>query len=201
MGLLIDKGPDGDKMLFLQISAGSEQAFKTYFDLHKFQLFKVAFRLTKQQDIAEEITQDVFLSLWVSRRHLAKVTDPVAYLYRILLNKTAGYLKKEANQRRIVEAARLQYKTSDMNITEQTVDSNESLRLIERALDQLPPQQKNVYRLSQQQGLSNDEIASQLHISPHTVRSHLAKATAFIRNFLRDRAVITYVIAGCIVIH
>ncbi|MGJ7030516.1 RNA polymerase sigma factor [Niabella hirudinis] len=197
----MNKEPNSDRVLFQQIGAGNEQAFKTYFDLHKFQLFKVALRLTKLQDIAEEITQDVFLSLWISRKHLAKVEDPAAYLYRVLLNKTAAYLKKEANQRRIIAAAQLQYRVPGTNTTEQTVDSNESLRLIEKALDQLPPQQKNVYRLSQQQGLSNDEIALQLHISPHTVRSHLAKATEFMRNFLRERAVIAYVIAGCIFIH
>lgn len=196
---LTDKEPDNEKVLFRQISTGNEQAFRACFDLHKVALFKVAFRLTKQQDIAEEITQDVFLGLWISRQHLARVADPVAYLYRILLNKTSAYLKKEANQRRIIEAARLQYQA--VNTTEQTIDSNESLRLIEKALNQLPPQQKNVYRLSQQQGYSNEEIAGLLHISPHTVRSHLSKATEFIRNFLKDSAIISYVLAGCIVIH
>jgi len=197
----IDKGPDNDQVLFRRISTGCEQAFKTCFDLHRTALFRVAFRLIKQRDIAEEMIQDVFLSLWISRQHLAKVADPVAYLYRILLNKTVTYLKKEANQRRIIEAARLLYKSSGINTTEQTIDSNESLRLIEKALGQLPPQQKNVYRLSQQQGLSNDEIAGLLHISPHTVRSHLSKATEFIRNFLKDSAVVTYVLTGCIIIH
>ncbi|MBO9591949.1 MAG: RNA polymerase sigma-70 factor [Niabella sp.] len=193
---LMDRGPDGAQVLFQQICAGNEQAFKTCFDLHKAELFKVAFRLTKLQDIAEEIVQDVFMSLWISRRHLAKVKDPVAYLYRILLNKTAAYLKNEANQRRIIKAAALQYRQADVNTTEQTVDSNESLRLIERVLDQLPPQQKIVYKLSQQEGLSNDEIAARLQISPHTVRSHLSKATTVVRTMLKDRAIITYLITG-----
>ncbi|MFT3946674.1 MAG: sigma-70 family RNA polymerase sigma factor [Agriterribacter sp.] len=186
---------NNDAALFRRISAGDEPAFREYFDLHKVELFKVIIRLTKSQAITEEIIQEIFIGLWVSRRHLSTVDDPAAYLYRILLNKTAAYLKKEVNQERIIRAASRQYKPPGNSTTELSVEAKECLQWIEKALDQLPPQQKIVYKLSRQQGLSNDEIAGQLHISPHTVRSHLAKAMGFIRTYLGDMAMALVLVA------
>ncbi|MDF2190328.1 RNA polymerase sigma-70 factor [Paraflavitalea sp. CAU 1676] len=184
-----------DTELFRRISIGDELAFKEYFHLHKVELFKVIIRLTKSQALTEEIIQEIFIGLWVSRQHLSKVEDPAAYLYRILLNKTATYLKKEVNQERIIRAASLLYKQPGNNNTEQAIEAKEYLQWIEKALDQLPPQQRIVYQLSRQQGLTNDEIAGQLHISPHTVRSHLAKAMGFIRTYLGDIAMVLALVA------
>jgi RNA polymerase sigma-70 factor (ECF subfamily) len=187
---------NSDRALFRRISVGDERAFKEYFDLRKVDLFRIIIRLTKSQTITEEIIQEIFIGLWVSRAHLAKVEDPASYLYRILLNKTTDYLKKEINQERIISAAKQQYKPPADNTTEHAIEARESLRWIEKAMDQLPPQQKVVYKLSRQQGLSNAEIAGQLHISPHTVRSHLTKAIGFIRTYLKDITIIFVIIAN-----
>ncbi len=186
---------NNDTELFRRISVGDEMAFREYFDIHKVELFKVIIRLTKSQAITEEIIQEIFIGLWISREHLNKVDDPAAYLYRVLLNKTATYLKKEGNQERIIRAASRQYKPLSNSTTEDSVEAKEYLQWIEKALDQLPPQQKIVYKLSRQQGLSNDEIAEHLHISPHTVRSHLAKAMGFIRTYLGDMAMMLALVA------
>ena len=178
-----------EKMLFQQISAGDELAFKSIFYLYKIQLYKVVIRLTKSQVIAEEIIQEVFLSLWISRKHLVKVDEPSSYIYRCLFNQISRYLKKEANHERIVRAA-IRYRQSSSEVTEQLVEEHDTQRLIEKAIVQLPKQQNIVYRLSRQQGLSNNEIASQLHVSQHTVKSHLSKAIWFIKTYLKKLAVV-----------
>jgi len=152
-------------------------------------------RLTKSQVIAEEIIQEVFISLWISRQQLIKVEEPASYIYRIVFNRIGNYLKKEANQQRIIKAA-IQYTQTSSDATEQLVDVNETQHLIERALGQLPPRQKIVYKLSRQQGLSNGEIASQLHVSQHTVKSHLSKAIGFIRTYLGNIAMAVALLAS-----
>lgn len=184
-----------DRTLFTQISAGNEEAFRAIFDLYKLELFRVVIKLTKSQVITEEIIQEVFISLWISRKQLIKVEEPASYIYRILFNRTGNYLKKEANQQRIIKAA-LQYTISSSDTTEQLVDVHETQHLIELALGQLPPRQKIVYKLSRQQGLSNDEIASQLHVSHHTVKSHLSKAIGFIRTYLANIAMVVALLAN-----
>ena len=183
-----------DKALFKQISAGDEKAFRAIFDLYKVEMFRAVIRLTKSQVIAEEIIQEVFIGLWISRQHLIKVEEPASYIYRILFNRIGSYLKKEANQQRIIKAA-MQHTPSSSDATEQVVDVNETEQLIELALGQLPPQQKIVYKLSRQQGLSNDEIASRLHVSQHTVKSHLSKAIGYIRTYLETTATVAVLLA------
>ena len=173
-----------DRCLFKQISAGDEKAFRTIFDLYKVDLYRIVIRITKSQVIAEEIIQELFTGLWVSREHLARVEEPASYIYRILLNNISKYLKKEAHQALVIRAATLDGQSSS-NATEQLVDAHETQRLIEQALCKMPQHQKIVYRLSRQQGLTNFEIANQLHVSTNTVKTHLSKAIWFIRSYLR----------------
>jgi RNA polymerase sigma-70 factor (family 1) len=184
-----------DRALFMQMSAGDEKAFRAIFELYKVELFRAAIRLTKSRVIAEEIIQEVFIGLWISREHLTKVEDPASYIYRILFNRTSNYLRKEANQQRIIKAA-MQHTQSSSDSTEQLVDVNETEHLIEQALGQLPPRQKIVYKLRCQQGLSNDEIASQLHVSQHTIKSHLSKAIGFIRTYLGNTSIVVALLAN-----
>lgn len=178
-----------EKVLFQQISAGNEQAFRSIFYLYKSQLFKVVIRLTKSKIVAEEIIQEVFLSLWVSREHLTKVEQPSSYIYRTLFNKISSYLKKEANQERIIKAA-MRHSQPSSDPVRQLVEEHDTQRLIEEALVKLPSQQNLVYRLSRQQGLSNDEIANHLHVSQNTVKSHLSKAIWSIRSYLKHLAIL-----------
>jgi RNA polymerase sigma-70 factor (family 1) len=173
-----------DKSLFKQISAGDEKAFRAIFDLYKVDLFRIAFRLTKSQVTAEEIIQELFIGLWVSRGHLDKVEDPSSYIYRILLNKICRHAKKAASQEHLIRVVSRNSQSS-ANATEQLVDAHETQRLIDQALVKLPRNQKIVYRLSRQEGLSNYEIASQLHVSTNTVKSHLYRAIWFIRSQLK----------------
>jgi RNA polymerase sigma-70 factor (ECF subfamily) len=71
-----------------------------------------------------------------------------------------------------------------VDATTQVVDYNEIKRALQTAIEQLPPQQKIVYRLRREQGLKNDEIAIKLNISPLTVKKHIAQASQAIRILL-----------------
>lgn len=183
-----------EKILFSQIASGDTEAFRQIFDLYKKELFSTAIKLTKSQLASEEITQEVFISLWVSRARLTKVDDPGSYIFRILFNKLSSYLKKESNRERIIKAA-MQFSRSSVNATQEAVDANESQRLINEAVENLPPQQKAVYKLSRQHGLKNDEIAAALNISPNTVKVHLSKALETLRIHLKDVAFVTALLA------
>jgi RNA polymerase sigma-70 factor (family 1) len=173
-----------DKTLFKQISAGDEKAFRAIFDLYKVDLYKIVFNLTRSHVTSEEIVQELFIGLWVSREHLDKVEDPNAYIYRILLNKLGRFNKKEATQRKL-KIASINNQSSN-NVTEELVDAHETQRMINEALVKLPKNQKTVYRLSRQEGLSNFEIASQLQVSTNTVKSHLYRAIWFLRSHLKN---------------
>jgi RNA polymerase sigma-70 factor (ECF subfamily) len=85
-----------DKALFKQISAGDEKAFRAIFDLYKVEMFRAVIRLTKSQVIAEEIIQEVFIGLWISRQHLIKVEEPALTSTAILFNRIGKLFKERS---------------------------------------------------------------------------------------------------------
>jgi len=174
------------KALFEAIAQNDEQAFKMLFDLYKTRAYAVAFKLTRLAWASEEITQDVFISIWVSRAQLAQVKNAEAYIYTVIYNKVSRYLKKESNQTRILQLVAGNTKPYS-NDTEETVVVHDQQKLLWQAVQQLSPQKKLMYELHEVQGKSYDEIAKTLDLSPHTVKSHVLQAVKFIRNCLKDR--------------
>lgn len=80
------------------------------------------------------------------------------------------------------------------NITDETLLARESERLINEAIAKLPQQRQLVFRLSKQDGLTRDQVAEKLQISPHTVRNHMAESIKFIRAYLKHAAIISVLI-------
>jgi len=177
------------KELFEAIAQNDEQAFKMLFDLYRSRAYAVAFKLTKLAYASEEITQDVFISIWVSRAQLANVKNGEAYIYTVIYNKVSRYLKKESNQERILELSIWNTKPYS-NETEETVFVHDQQKQLREAVQQLSPQKKLMYELHEVQGKSYDEIAQTLNLSPHTVKSHVLQALKFIRSCLKDRALL-----------
>ena len=170
------------KILFDLISKGDETAFKALFNEYKSKAYAVAYKSTKSSIAAEEITQEVFISVWVSKTHLPLVKDPVAYMYTIIYNQVKGYIRKENNQNRLLEISYKNLKlTSDE--TEETILAKDSQQIINEALSKLTPQKQLIYTLSRQEGRTNSEIGETLHLSPHTVKSHLVQTVKFIRKY------------------
>jgi len=185
------------KDLFKLISEGNEMAFKILFEQYKKKTYAVAFKWTKSALAAEEITQETFISIWISRAQLGFVKDPVAYVYTIIYNNVQRYLKKEKNRNKILQLS-LWNEKKFSNETEETILVNESQQIINQALAQLTPQKKQIFTLSRQQGRSYHEIGESLNLSPHTVKSHLLQAIKFIRNYMEKIA--TLLIGGVLIL-
>lgn len=177
------------KLLFDAIASGDEHAFKSLFDAFKEKSYAVAFKWTKLKYAAEEITQDIFISIWISRERLRAVNDPEAYLYTVIYNKVSGFLKKEANQSAILKIFAEQ-SSGFSNETEETIYAHDSEKFLENAIAHLSPQRKIIYELNRRQGKSYNEIAETLHLSRNTVKTHLAKATRFIRKYVKENALL-----------
>jgi RNA polymerase sigma factor (sigma-70 family) len=138
--------------------------------------------MTGSKPVAEEIVQDIFLHVWLNRTGLTKIENPDNYFFTVVHRKVYKYFKKmsiEHNVRKMLSESSLVDNTTD-----EMVLSRESKRLVDEAVAKLPPQQQLVFRRSKQDGLSREQIAEELHLSPHTVRNHLADAIRSIRAYI-----------------
>ncbi|RNI33600.1 RNA polymerase sigma-70 factor [Hanamia caeni] len=169
---------------FQRLAKGDASAFETIFELYKRRVFGVALKMLKSETDAEEVVQDVFLSIWLAKRNLGQVNEPEAYLFTITYNTIYSRLKKASHNQELLNTI-IQHLTEIQNTTAETIAARETGKLINEAIQQLPPQQRTVYELSKQEGLKYDEIAELMHLSKNTVRNHLSEAMKTIRTFLK----------------
>jgi RNA polymerase sigma-70 factor (ECF subfamily) len=172
---------------FQRLARGDASAFETIFELYKKRVFGVALKMLKSETEAEEIVQDVFLSIWVGKDNLSHINDPEAYLFTITYNTIYTRLKKASRNQELLNTI-IHNLTQIQNTTDETIAAHETGKLINEVIQQLPPQQRIVYELCKQEGLSYDEIAERMHLSRNTVRNHLAEAMKTIRIFLKKAA-------------
>ncbi|BAV07872.1 RNA polymerase sigma-70 factor, ECF subfamily [Filimonas lacunae] len=171
------------KQLFTRLASGDETAFRMLFDSYKSRFYAVALKMTRSEYVAEEIVQEVFVTLWVKRDQLPAIEKPATYLFTIVYNSVYAHFKKLAQEKKI-EQALTEQATDLESPLEVLLQNKENEHLLLRAIEQLPPQQKLVYKLIRQEKLSREEVAARLQISPNTVKNHLQEAVKFLRSYL-----------------
>lgn len=172
--------------MFRLIALGDEPAFAELFRRYDRRIYPFVLKMIKSPILAEEITQEIFIKIWRHRESLSVIEQPESYILTIAARHTLDQIKKRLNEHKMLQRFSAGLSPTH-NEPEELLLLKDTEELIQRAVDQLPPQQKSVYLLSRQQGLSYEEIGQELKISPHTVRNHLVKALAAIRIWLEQQ--------------
>ena len=186
--------PSDNKVLFVQTAQGDTTAFRCIFDIYKAPFYAAAFKMTRSAYLAEEIVQEVFILLWTKRQQVAAAEKPAAYLLTVLHNCIYAHFKKIAAEKNLKHLLLQNSNGPEEPSLENMLQLKENQQLLREIISQLPPRQQLIYKLSKQEGLSRMEIASQLHISPHSVKNHLQDAVKSIRHYFKDKKAISSVI-------
>ena len=191
--------PYDEVTLLTAVAEGDESAFRRLFEQHWDNIYGVAVTFTKSPQIAEEMVQDVFLKIWLHREDLPLVKKFNDYLFIIARNHILSTLRKKIHEQPFTEHL-LNFFQETGNTPEDQLLYRETEYLVQKAVEQLPPQQQLIYNLSRNQGLNQEEIAARLAISKHTVKSHMNKALQSIRNYLQTNAEVeAFAILYCII--
>lgn len=178
-----------DTELLEQLREGSQQAFRQLYDRHSRQVAAFVYHLTHSAVDAEDILQETFLKLWTNREQLPAIVHPGNYIFIIARNKTLDHLRKISQQQRLVDHIWANI-SGVADALELQLDARESQALINQALSQLTEQQKNIFRLSRQEGLDHATIAAQLGLSRSRVKNVLVETLRFIRQYLAQHSVL-----------
>lgn len=174
-----------EKTLLLKVSAGDERAFCALFDQYHRLLATHIMRITRSQELTEEIVQDVFLKIWMSRETLSEIHDLRAYLYTVSKNHALNGLKKAAKERVILNDKDLEFAEKSFSVSEP--EEPDHYDLIDEAIDRLPPRQQKVYLLSRHERKKYSEIADMLGLSRETVKKYLQLATESISAYVLEK--------------
>ena len=165
-----------------QYNFQTEAGFKNLYEQHWEKVFAVCYHHTAQSELAKEMTQDIFLSIWSRKASLKIQKSLEGYLVRAAKLKVAEHFRNQATRTKHFQQA-----TQDLpvaiNTTEQDVAFTFLTEKVEELVNQLSPRCKEVFQMSRNQGLSNLESAQHLQISQRAVEQHISKAL----NYLKDK--------------
>lgn len=167
------------------VSRSDEQAFESLF-LHYFPRIKGFISgILQNEEEAEDISQDIFVSMWQNRERLTNIENLNAYLFRIAKNTVFRHIERSLLFKDYqLQTEHAAFVSGENDSIEEELYAKELEFLISVAVEKMPPQRKQIYRMSRVDGLSNDEIATRLSISKRTVENHLTLALAYIRKII-----------------
>ena len=163
--------------------------FNCLFDAYKNRLYGFVFAISNSHYIAEEMTQEIFMKVWLRRDILLAVDNIEGYLFAMARNSTLNHLRKAKNDARIMHELQSAMHPAKNDVEEWTA-SHECETIVREAITLLSPQRKLVYQLSRNEGLNHEQIAGELRLSRNTVKNHLIEALRLIRKHISASTVI-----------
>jgi len=153
-----------------------QQAYRELFYLFYQPLLRFANAFVRSHELSEEIVSDVFIRIWERRSQLQEIENLTVYLYVSTRNTALKYLLRHQKQASIgLDELQVELESSYSN-PEQILLTAELINRVSRAVNELPPRCKMVYKLIREDGLKYKEVAEILNISIKTIDNQLAIA-------------------------
>jgi RNA polymerase sigma-70 factor, Bacteroides expansion family 1 len=152
---------------------------------HWNRIYSIALVYLKSSQLAEDAVQEVFLKLWAKRQQLTNVKNLEGFIFIIARNHVIDTLKK-VMAIRVHSTDAEHWLPDDLLLPAAQVELKSLQKKITDAIEKLPPQQKNVIKMSREEGLTHEQIGERLGIDKKTVKNHVVRALATLRRLLRD---------------
>jgi RNA polymerase sigma-70 factor (ECF subfamily) len=179
-----------DILLMGERQAADIADFDRIVDLHRKQVYGLAYQLTGSHEDADDISQEVFIRAYKSIRKFRGRAKLSTWLYRITVNLSINHLKKKPGHKHTDEgifSAGVDPVVPDWSSNPlQDVEAEELAQGIRMATESLPAKERVVFILRVNQELSYKEIARALDCPVGTVMSRLNRARRRLRDKLRD---------------
>jgi len=158
-----------------------EHAFSAFYEEHWEYVFEQAFIRCRQYDIAENITQDIFVALWDQMDEIM-IDNVRGYLYAAVKNRVLKWFEKEKRYVPIAELL-IEFRAAAESSDAPLLDK-ELVEIAETLVSSLNTKQQTIYRMRYEQDLDTAEIAKQLNMNRKTVQNQLSLALAQLRSSL-----------------
>lgn len=177
-----------------RLSEGDNLAFKELFEVYKDKVLQICYRFILNQEDAEEVMQDVFLEVHRSVSSFRGESSFSTWLFRIATTKSLDEIKRQNRKKRIQLIKKSLgldslFNTASENPTPDTlIETKENIRIIKKALDSLPEQQRIAITLSKIEGASNSMVAEIMGITTVAADSLIYRAKKNIIKYFDNKS-------------
>lgn len=173
-----------DKDILKRLSDGDASAYAYLFDRYYAKVCRFVKSILYDVDAVDDIAQNVFMKVWINRAELTRVNSLNNYLFTIARNEACDQLRRRASWSRYEQYTLLGgMEHSDRLSLSYDLERMETI--VEKCVEEMPPQRKLVFRMSREEQLTNLEIARRLQLSKRTVDRHISLALSDIRTALK----------------
>ncbi len=135
------------------------------------------------EEESENLTQDLFMKLWVRRDRLKSVENISSYVFTMAYNESINFIRHSLTLTTLpIDAGTTD--VGDGADLERDVEYRELIEKVRQQIDRMPAQRRRIFLMSREEGLSNREIAARLGISQRTVEAHISASLKELRKLI-----------------
>jgi len=175
----MDNVPE-DSALMLRYRDGDVAAFEVLYRRHNDAVFRYLLRLCQHRDTAEDVFQDAWGKIVKARDSYRPTAKFSTFLYRVAHNCFIDHIRRNKRHTRTA-AVEPDSQPDPADLPEVETERSLARRRLEAALQELPEEQRDVFLLSEEAGLSLDQIASVTDSNRETAKSRLRYAVNKLR--------------------
>lgn len=169
------------------LQRGNQESFHWLYDEYKEVIYYYCLKFIRIENIAEEATADVFITLWKKRLVIDPNRTIAPLLYKIAKDIAYNYLKRIASNERLKQIYLDRYPVIFTKNGESLFIEQERREEMHQIISTLPPTRKKIFKMRYYEGKDNQTIAELLNISPNTVKVHLTKARHHLKRHLKEK--------------
>ena len=162
-----------NRLVIRRLNAGDRQCFEACYRFYYKGLCSFASRWVSLP-VAEDIVQDTMLYIWENRDRLMEELSLKGLLFMIVRNKSLDRISSQKVHSRVHQ--QLEKRFADQFDSPDFYLGTELARLYREALAQLPEQTRRIFEMSRFQGMTHQQIAAEMEVSPQTVNYHIGQA-------------------------
>ncbi|WP_282638712.1 RNA polymerase sigma factor [Sphingobacterium thalpophilum] len=169
------------------MSLNKEQFDQLYYQYHQSVFLNIR-KYIKDNDIAQDVLQEVFVSLWENKDNISYERNIAGWLFVVSSNKAISYFKKHINKNLFLSIDASEIADFSLDESEELASQIYDIQwsILEKAIDDLPQKRREVFCLCKLQGYSYTDVASQLGISIESVKDYIKKSNKSIIRYIEE---------------
>jgi RNA polymerase sigma-70 factor (ECF subfamily) len=174
-----------DEQLVQETLNGNPRAYTQLVQRYQSRVIALAFRALRDNGLAEDLAQEVFLRAYRSLRHFQINRRFGPWLITIATNRIRDYLRTRTRRNEVTwEFDRVSMDAEEMALNKAV--SRQVLERIANGIEKMPKETAEVLRLRFIQGLDYEEIATTLEVPVGTIKSRISRARTTLRNLMEE---------------